>query len=482
MRKLLASLLCVSLLLAVGCAAVDVLPEKNRSANFIPTTKHLDLGGTVFFYADLNGDIEKLTAFVTTVLDEIKKENPDPDLDKIDLPKLVALLGFNQIQAVGLSSYQDGAIFHNKGFLYHPAAKAGFLRLLGDKSRPFETPNWAPADADLVFEQDYNLHGAFHVVVSMLREVMGAKVDELLAELKKPIPQLHVTALQIIKELDTRVVGVVRIHEDQMISLPDEEIEFPYTEMAIGVDGLGFVFDDLVESFGAMPMIKVTAAEDFHSIEMGQPLPGSLAVFAPVLAKEKKTGRIYVATSLKLLREFVAGPKALGKSKVFALASRGLPKSGSGMTFVSDKFVGKVIGWMTRMAEKKEEVKSMLGVFGAIMPETGIPMASCNGMVPDGMFFASNSSASHKATILTLGYANPMMIGILAAVAIPAFIDYKRKSEAIGAIGPIEAQELRKAQEELDKAIEAKPEAAQPAPPPPPKPVPAKKPKSPKGK
>jgi hypothetical protein len=447
MRKLFTALLSISVLLVGGCAAVDVVPEQNRSTHFLPTAKHLDLGGTVFFYADLSGDLERITTFVAQMFDEIKKANPDPDLDKIDLPKLVGLLGFNQLQAVGLSSVRVGELYHNKGFAYHPAAKQGFMRLLGDKARFFETPNWAPADADLVFEQDYNFHGAYKVIEAIIKDVMGAEAAEVLAELNQILPEMHISPRQIIEKLDSRIVGVVRIHDSEMISLPGEDLAFPFTEMALGVDGLGFVFDDLVESFGSLPMIKVTAADDFHTIEASQALPGQLAVYKPVLAKDKKTGRVYLASSLKLLREFVPGPKALGKSKVFAQASQGLPKAGNGLTFVSDKFVGKVLNYLNYMGQKDDELKFMLALVEALLPERDVALASCNGMLPEGLYFMSNSNTSHKATLLTMGYANPWMLGILAAVGIPSFIGYREAAvDSREAMEAIKAHELRKAQ------------------------------------
>jgi hypothetical protein len=432
-------MLCAACLLVSGCSGVEMVSEKDRSPHYVATARHLDLGGTMYLYADLDGDVERVTAFLAQVLDEIKKEDPDPDLAKIDIPKLVGLLGFNHVQAVGLSSVQKGELFHNKGFVYHPQPKEGFMRLLGEKAKPFETPDWAPADADLVFEQDYNLHGAAQVIEAMMRSVAGEEADQILTELNQPIPKMRVTLRQIIEKLDSRVVGVVRVHEAQMIQLPGEEMAFPYTELALGIDGLAFLFDDLVEVLGAMPMVKVTAEQDFHSIQSAQALPGPLAVYEPVLAKDVKTGRVYLASSLKLLREFVPGPQSLGKSKAFAQASQGLPKAGNGLTYVSDKFVGKLMAWLTQLGKQDEELKVMLRLLEAILPARDLALASCNGMLPDGMFFESISNTSHKTTILTMGYANPAVLGILAAIAIPAFINYRDRAAAAA----VEAETLR---------------------------------------
>ncbi len=424
MRTLFSALLCASLLTTAACG-VSVLPETKRSAHFMATAKHLDLGGQVYLYADLDGDIVKLTALISEWFEELKKEDPDPDLAKIDLKKLVALLGFNEIKAIGLSSYKTGEVFHNKGFIYHPAKPTGFMRLVGDKARAFETPGWAPADADLVFEQDYNFHGGFQTIEAMMRQVMGPEADQALAELSKPIPQMHVSVRQIIEKLDTRIVGVVRIHEDQLIQIPGEEFSFPFTELALGVDGLAFVFDDLVETFGSMPMLKVTADKDYQSIEVTAPLPEALALYKPVLAKDVKTGRVYFATSLALLREFKPGPESLGKSKAFRQATLGLPTRGNGLTFMSAGFTGKLMTWLKKLGEKDEEMAIVMGMLEGLLPAEGMPMASCNGMLPDGFAFASNSSMSHKLTIMAFGYANPMMIGMLAAIAIPAFVGYR---------------------------------------------------------
>ena len=130
MRTLLPALLCASLLTTASCG-VGVLPETKRSAHFMATTKHLDLGGHVYLYADLDGDIKKITDLIAGWFEDLQKENPDPDLAKIDIRKLVTLLGFDEILAVGLSSYKDGEIFRNiNGRPWTTdAVNCGFLRL-----------------------------------------------------------------------------------------------------------------------------------------------------------------------------------------------------------------------------------------------------------------------------------------------------------------------------------------------------------------
>ncbi|MBN2495793.1 MAG: hypothetical protein JXR96_14470 [Deltaproteobacteria bacterium] len=421
---------CLSLLPIIACAPVKVVPEERRSPHFLPAAQHLDLGGQVFVYADLDGDVERISTFVAELIDEIEKQDPDPDLARIDVPKLVGMLGLNPVKAIGLSSVRDGAVFRNKAVIQYPGPKQGFMRLLGDKARPFETPAWAPADADLVMEQDVNYKEAFSAVESMIRHVMGDEAGQVLSELDQPIPEMHVSLRQIFDKLDTRIVLVLRVHADRMLAVPGESFRFPYTELALGIDGLAFLFDDLVESFGAVPAIRVEAGEEYHSIQITTPLPGELAIYKPVLAKDKKTGRVFLASSLDLLREFRPGPEALGSTAGFLDAAKGLPVTGNGLTYVSGDFAGKVSDWIKELCKGDEDLRVVHKIAQDLLPEPGLPMASVNAVLPDGLFFASNSYTSHKTTIVFLTYLNPMLLGTMASIAIPAFVSYQTRAEA----------------------------------------------------
>jgi len=111
--------------------------------------------------------------------------------------------------------------------------------------------------------------------------------------------------------------------------------------------------------------------------------------------------------------------------------------------------------YLTSLGQKNDELKSMLGLVEALMPPRDVALAGCNGMLPDGLFFVSNSNSSHKVSLLTLAYANPWMIGILAAVAIPSFIGYQDSAQdSMEAMEAMKVIEMHKA---LEMADEAKP-------------------------
>lgn len=414
---ILSALVGFSLIAAAGCAPVEVLPDEHRSAHFAATAAHLDLGGTMFLYTDISGDVDKLADFLAEIVAQIAAEEPQSGLGDVDVAALVGHLGLNGVQAVGLSSFHDGQVFHNKGIIYHPGEKQGLMRLLGTEPRAFEIPDWAPADADLVFEQDYRFEDAFQMLVAILREAMGAEADRVLAELEQPIDNMSVSPRAIIDQLDTRVVGLIRMHPDRMLQVPGEDFSFPHTEFLLGVDKLGFLFDDVIESFGGTPLVEVESGERFASIRSSQPMPGALSVYDPVLAKDTQTGRVYLASSPALLDEIVAAAKPLGKTAAFARATRGLPQRGNGLTFMAAGFLTEITDWLGRLAERDAELAFMVDVIEAMLPAADVPMASCTAAMADGLYFASNATTSHKSTLLVLAYANPMIMAMFGATS-----------------------------------------------------------------
>ena len=67
-------------------------------------------------------------------------------------------------------------------------------------------------------------------------------------------------------------------------------------------------------------------------------------------------------------------------------------------------------------------------------------MAGVRTNLKDGILFAANTTYSHKTSLLLLTYANPMVLGILASIAIPAFISYQDRVEEAALI---EAEQIR---------------------------------------
>ena len=57
-------------------ARVDVVPSKVRSRHFLAVNQHLELGGTLYGYADVDGDVLKLAGGLHEMLVQIAKTQP----------------------------------------------------------------------------------------------------------------------------------------------------------------------------------------------------------------------------------------------------------------------------------------------------------------------------------------------------------------------------------------------------------------------
>lgn len=116
--------LCAALLLLAGCqkketpvtaapppkpAAVEMVKESERSRHFLAVSRQLELGGTLYGYVDVDGDVLKIGGLLNEVLGKMAEAQPAkaPFL-KQDYAALFSGLGLADIKAVGFSSVPDG--------------------------------------------------------------------------------------------------------------------------------------------------------------------------------------------------------------------------------------------------------------------------------------------------------------------------------------------------------------------------------------
>src|SRR4051812_35647993 len=57
--------------------AINVVRESERSRSFLAVHKQLELGGTLYGYVDVEGDVLKLTSGLQAILAEVSKAQPD---------------------------------------------------------------------------------------------------------------------------------------------------------------------------------------------------------------------------------------------------------------------------------------------------------------------------------------------------------------------------------------------------------------------
>jgi hypothetical protein len=109
---------CAGLALMLGCATPTAKPP-SHSPYFYSMTYHLDVGGKVFMYADIEGDLPLGAEYLDRIVKRLGKASPELHLDRINVRRLLQQLGLDNLLAFGLSSTQGNNVFHNKAFFQH---------------------------------------------------------------------------------------------------------------------------------------------------------------------------------------------------------------------------------------------------------------------------------------------------------------------------------------------------------------------------
>src|SRR6478736_4447424 len=114
---------------AADSDAATLVKVSERSSHFAAVQKQLELGGTLYAYADVDGDVFKLADGLRGVMEQVAETQPEaaPFL-KQDYRALATIMGLDDIKALGLSSVPVGdGTFRNRVFFLTPHGRHGFL-------------------------------------------------------------------------------------------------------------------------------------------------------------------------------------------------------------------------------------------------------------------------------------------------------------------------------------------------------------------
>ena len=120
----------------IASATADTIPEELQSRHFQAMNQHLDLGGILYGYVDVDGDLDVLTELADDFIRMLREVDPDEFPLEIDLKRVMAATGLDAIKGIGASSYKNGPHFRNKLFMLAPGERRGLLKMGGDKPLP----------------------------------------------------------------------------------------------------------------------------------------------------------------------------------------------------------------------------------------------------------------------------------------------------------------------------------------------------------
>lgn len=403
---------------------VALVKTAERSAHFATVTKHLELGGTIFGYVDVDGDMARLAVLLKNLADQATASQPMakafvPD----DFAPVLADLGFDDIKAVGFSSVaaEDGG-FRNRVFLHAPGGRHGLLAGLGGAPAPFAVSRLAPADADFVYETDLDTPAAYAAIRAVVARVAGEPVAKMMdAKLDEKQSDAPYPARELIDAAKGRFSLVLRIEETKTYALGAAGFTSPAFDLA------------LRHEHGGVKLAPVLT--DVSFLQREDRVGGVIAFVAkeevPVLGWRPEILIEGDTISVVSRAGFLAPEGArLADDPAFRAALASVGETGNGLTYVGPRFSARA----ARLAElnpglKPEQQIVMQRLIG-MLPESGSALVSVRQNLPDGILVRSKWNSSLKSDLVI---ANPGVAvvgtGLMAAMAIPAFQKVRANSQ-----------------------------------------------------
>lgn len=412
-----------------AAAPLAVVTSDERSRHFAAVASQLELGGTLFGYVDVDGDMLALAGAVQGIIGALGEALPMGAMLQQDYAGLFKQLGFDDIKAIGFSSVAttDGA-FRNRTFLYMPEGRHGLLAGLGGGPAPFQHLRLAPADTDWYFETEADLPAVYAAVRGVITQVAGAEMADMVdAQLQGAGAEAGVSVYDLIQRAKGRLAGILQADDSKTIKLPGASgLTIPAFSFLLRLDGIapGLVpLLDNVPIFDGAPEGGIT----IYTLAMPSPIAG----WEPMLAVEGDA--LLVASSREFFDRCRSEKTGLAGNPVFAQALQELGSEGNGLTYFSPRFFAQIrrVPELNANEMAPQEQDFLRSMFLSQLPAVDFPLVATRVNRPDGILFRSRWYASLKQDIAVMSLYNPMTIGIMAAVAIPTVGKVRERSQDV---------------------------------------------------
>jgi hypothetical protein len=147
----------------------------------------------------------------------------------------------------------------------------------------------------------------------------------------------------------------------------------------------------------------------------------------PVIAVDGST--LYIATTVEFLNECRAGSNGLAQTPEFKTALAKVGEQGNGLTYISPRFFDHLRQLETINDTATPETKSTIHLMLANLPKIDRPLISVRINRANGILVKSYWDRSLKQDLALVSVYNPVTIGVLAAMAIPAFQKVRAASQ-----------------------------------------------------
>ncbi|MES2694973.1 MAG: hypothetical protein V4773_15990 [Verrucomicrobiota bacterium] len=408
-------------------ATVAVVKDAERSKNFEAVNRQLELGGTLYGYVDIEGDVAELMKQMQTVLAEMAKNDRNFAMGaKLDLADLATTLGLTGMKAVGVSSVPDGSGFYrNRAFFYDKGERQGLMAALGGKSAPFKHLGLAPADTAFYWESEMDIGMAYKTIKAVVEKVAGEPVGtQMETALKAAGDAVTLKVLDLIYGLKGRSAIVLRLDPERtMVVRTQQAVVLPQVGFLLCVEGVGQIVEP---SLAQLPILKRSDEGSLHIYELTEAPP--VTTIKPALVID---GNMLFLTSsvafMKECREQKTG--GLGQTAEFKKALEQVGTEGNGLTYVSPRFFEQIRRIETLNTDLPPQMQSMVQFMISQMKSADRPLVAVRTNLDDGILVRAYYNRSFKQELAMGAMYNPVSVGLLAAMAIPAFQKVRTSSQ-----------------------------------------------------
>jgi hypothetical protein len=437
----------------ISVASANPGSDKQR---FEEVADQLDLGGVLFGYVSVDGDLSGLAKFVNSFMSGMKEidKGVSAHIPDVDIEALMKISGLDSISALGLSSIQTNQGFRNKVYLHAPNGVRGLLSMFGDEAKEFEVLQLAPSGTDFVVQQEVKLKTIYNEVVlgamggspeqggvmplgpqGMMMKMM---VDGMM---KQPMPPpFTFTGEKLIEDLDTNIMVIIDGDPSKMlpVELEGNDLNMPTIQGAVLIDNVGWLAGDLIKIFEAemakggkrVPPFKVIDNANWEGLMLSIESESlskrdrreinQFGLENAMLAHHRPSGKLIVSSSKEFATGLFSQKPKLASDPVFLAKTKGLPNRGTAISYLSPVLMTELRKFIKEAIEaenppekeyKRDDRFVALSMLDFFLPEGALGEAMVTTVTDDGLLSVGNSAYSHKSKIL-MGAAVPTLVGV----------------------------------------------------------------------
>ena len=459
--KLIKSFISPALIALIPCLSISLPPvvtanPASDKQRFEKVAEQLDLGGVLYGYVSVDGDISGLAKLVNSFMSDLKEidKGISSHIPDIDIEALMKISGLDSISALGLSSIQTDQGFRNKVYLHAPNGVRGLLSMFGNEAKEFEVLQLAPSGTDLVVQQEVKLQTLYNEVVlealggspeqggQMPLGPMGMMMKMMVdGMMKQPMPPpFTFTGEKIINDLDTNIMVIIDCDPSKMQPVEVTDLNMPTIQGAVLIDNVGWLVGDLIKMFEAekakggnqVPPFEVIDNANWEGLKISKSLSPIISkvnkrkgkktkVFAmsglegnAMVAHHRPSGKLILSSSKEFAVNLFSKKPKLSTDPVFLAKTKGLPKQGTAISYLSPVLMSEIRKFIKEVYEAgnppEGDLFVALSIIDFFLPEGALGEAMVTTVTEDGLLSVGNSAYSHKSKIL-MGAAVPTLVG-----------------------------------------------------------------------